>query len=103
MTTAHGSGNDNRGNANRGNDNRANQQHLCIACPKVFRRRDHLKRHMSGHVETKPSKVRGRKPKELEDEVRFCSGRNLSFGQVEKMFEPSNHFLNNLFSSTYSQ
>ena len=45
------------------------KQHLCALCPKVFGRRDHLKRHMYGHVENKAPKQRGRRPKEIEDEV----------------------------------
>ncbi len=46
------------------------RQHFCAVCPKVFGRRDHLKRHMYGHVENKTPKQRGRRPKEIEDEVR---------------------------------
>ena len=45
------------------------KQHLCPLCPKVFGRRDHLKRHMYGHVENKAPKQRGRRPKEIDDEV----------------------------------
>ena len=55
MTSKHSDGND--------------RHFLCIACSKVFGRRDHLKRHLSGHVENKAPRQRGRRPKELEDEV----------------------------------
>ena len=73
------------------------RQHLCAACPKVFGRRDHLKRHMGGHVENKAPKQRGRRPKDIEDEV-----QSIFIKQTWKFSFSGIHFMNWSYNKYYA-